>query len=97
MKTLYNKGIVPYLPLEEYMIDRDTATLFSKAFCIKHAFICIDKFEDTILTVAMADPNQSDVIKQVEEKMKCKVFAFLSPIEDITKKIQYHFKRKGDE
>ena len=72
----------PYLPLETYEIEASMMKVVPEEMARKYWLVPIDKIGNT-LTVAMADPLNTNAIKELERLTKCKVQAFVATITDV--------------
>lgn len=72
----------PYLPLENYEVSSEVAQLISKNVCNHYCLIPIDKVENS-LTVAMANPLNTQAIEDLEDATGCDIQVFVSTPSDI--------------
>ncbi|MEI8349682.1 MAG: PilZ domain-containing protein [Candidatus Omnitrophota bacterium] len=80
----------PYLPLEAYAIPQDIIRLIPQDLVQKYWLIPIDKI-DNVITVVMADPADTDAIREVEEKTGYRIQPFVGLISDIIKAIENYY------
>jgi len=74
----------PYLPLENYDIDKTCVRTIPENVARQYGLIAIDKLGDMI-TVAMWNPLNVQAIEDIELLTKCKVQVFVSTLGDIMK------------
>jgi type IV pilus assembly protein PilB len=72
----------PYLPLENYEVSKEVAKLISKNVCSHYCLIPIDKVENS-LTIAMANPLNSQAIEDLEDATGCDIQVFVATPSDI--------------
>ncbi len=72
----------PYLPLGNYEVSKEAAKLVSKNICSHYCLIPIDKVENS-LTVAMANPLNTQAIEDLEVATGCDIQVFVSTPSDI--------------
>lgn len=84
----------PYLPLENYDIDRSVLDLLPPHVVRYYFLIPIDKISN-ILTIVMADPLNVFAIKDIEQITKMKVEIFVSTVTDIEKAIEKYYGSAG--
>jgi len=82
----------PYLPLNSYEIDGDLTALIPEGLCRKYYLIAIDRIGNA-LTLAMADPSNTQAISEIELLTKCVVQSFVSTPTDIVTAIEKCYKR----
>ena len=85
----------PYLPLENYEIDESIISLVPEPKARQHCLIAIDCIGNA-LTLAMADPSNTQAIEEIEVLTKCVVQAFVSTPSDITKAIEKCYKHGSE-
>jgi len=81
----------PYLPLGNYEIDLSVTKLVSKNVALQYLLVPIDKIGN-VLTIAMADPLNSQAVEDIELVTKCKVQVFVSTMTDIKQAIEKYYK-----
>jgi len=81
----------PYLPLANYEIEQEVVSAVSADMCNKFCLIPIDKIGAS-LTLAMANPLNTDAIEEVEVVTHCSVQTFVSTATDIRNAIKKHYK-----
>ncbi|MCF7887587.1 MAG: hypothetical protein K9L71_04170 [Candidatus Omnitrophica bacterium] len=72
----------PYLPLENYEVSKEVSKLISQHVCSHYCLIPIDKVENS-LTIAMANPLNSQAIEDLEDATGCDIQVFVSTPSDI--------------
>ncbi|MCF7887472.1 MAG: hypothetical protein K9L71_03565 [Candidatus Omnitrophica bacterium] len=77
----------PYLPLENYEVSKEVSKLISKNVCSHYCLIPIDKVENS-LTIAMANPLNSQAIEDLEDATGCDIQVFVSTPSDIREGIK---------
>jgi type IV pilus assembly protein PilB len=77
----------PYLPLENYEISKEVIKLVPKNVSSHYCLIPIDKIGNT-LTVAMANPLNTQAIEDLEDITSCDIQIFVSTPSDIRKSIE---------
>ena len=80
----------PYLPLSNYEIEQDVVTSVPSELCNKFCLIPIDKIGAS-LTLAMANPLNTEAIEEVEAASHCSVQTFVSTATDIRNAIKKHY------
>ncbi|MBF0385700.1 MAG: hypothetical protein HQL27_07480 [Candidatus Omnitrophica bacterium] len=81
----------PYLPLLNYEIDKDIAASLSGDVCRKYTLIPIDKIGKNI-TLAMANPLNTQAIEEVEKITGCTVQIFVSTATEVKQVISNYYK-----
>jgi len=76
----------PYLSLENYEISSDVAKIIPKNVCLHYCLVPIDKIANT-LTVAMANPLNTQAVEDLEDISQCDIQIFVSTPSDIRKSI----------
>ncbi len=82
----FQKGY-PYLDITNYKIVPEIAKILPLDFCRENKVIALDKIGD-FLIVAMSNPADYRIIKQMEEKTKLKVKIFLAWPYDLEKVLE---------
>ena len=72
----------PYLPLQNYELNREVVKLIPENVSKEYCLIAVDKIGDT-LTVAMSNPLNTKAIENIELITKCKVQVFVSTHTDV--------------
>ncbi|MBI3088401.1 MAG: hypothetical protein HYY91_05930 [Candidatus Omnitrophica bacterium] len=85
----------PYLPLDNYEIDRDVTQLVPEHVARQYCLIPIDRIGNA-LTVAMADPSNSQAIEDIEILTNCVIQTFVSTPSHIQKAINRCYKHETD-
>ena len=81
-----------YLPLENYEISREIINLIPKNVAFHYCVIPLDKIGNTV-TVAMANPLNTEAITEVEKTTGNKVQIFVSTMTDINGVINKYYKK----
>ena len=76
----------PYLPLQNYELNREVVSLIPENVSRQYGLIAVDKIGDT-LTVAMSNPLNMKAAEDIELLAKCKVQIFVSTLTDINNAI----------
>ena len=82
----------PYLPLESYELDDGVTQLIPEHVARQYCLIPIDRIGNA-LTVAMADPSNTQAIEDIEMLTNCVVQTFVSTPSDIQSAIARYYKR----
>ena len=82
----------PYLPLSNYDLDHTLMTLIPEETARRYCLIAIDRIGNA-LTLAMADPSNTQAIEDIEMTTKCVVQTFVSTPSDITLAIDRFYKK----
>jgi len=77
LTAVINKSLLPYIPLANYDVDRDTATLLTLDMCWQFCLVPFDQVGRSVL-VATANPFQPSVRRSVEETLQAKVFWYIA-------------------
>jgi len=77
----------PYLPLDNYEIDKDLIKLIPKNVSKQFCLVPVDKLGSS-LVVAMSNPLNTQAIEDVEYATGCDVRVFISTSSSIRKKIE---------
>jgi len=80
----------PYLPLASYEIDREVIQVVPQEFARRHGVIGIDK-SGQVLTIAMSNPLNHDVIQELETTTGCKVQIFISTLTEVQTMIAKYY------
>jgi len=83
----------PYLPLDNYEIDREVTQLVPEHVARQYCLIPIDRIGNA-LTVAMADPSNSQAIEDIEILTNCVIQTFVSTPSHIQKAIARCYKHE---
>ncbi len=84
----------PYLPLKDYLIDREILKLIPKETALKEKIIPIDKIGN-ILTLAMNDPLNIKLLQELEEETGLKIEVFISTSEEIKRAIEDNYPKSS--
>jgi len=77
----------PRIYLRFFPIDEKTLNSLDRQFCVEHQAIPIEKLGN-LLCVALHEPKERDVLKQLQADTNLEVKAFTAPWEDIKKKLK---------
>lgn len=83
----------PYLPLSNYEIELDVIHSVPENICRQFCLIPIDKIGKS-LTLAMANPLNTNAVEDVELITGCAVQTFVSTASDIREAIEKYYKPK---
>ncbi|MBI4355336.1 MAG: hypothetical protein HY597_02645 [Candidatus Omnitrophica bacterium] len=83
----------PYLPLRNYEVDAEVLKLIPENVAKQYCLIPVDLIGQTI-TIAMANPLNTQAIEDVELMTKCKVQAFVSTASDVNGAIVKYYNGK---
>jgi len=81
----------PYLPLSSCEIAPEVAKLIPKNVCKQYCLVPVDRIENT-LTIAIANPLNSQAVEDIEDVAHCDVQIFISTISDINNAIEKYCK-----
>jgi len=84
----------PYLPLSNYDIDEDAVKLVPENVARQYCLIPIDKIGNTV-TIAMADPLNTQAIEDIELLTSSSVQIFVSTATDIRQAVDRCYKKQG--
>jgi type IV pilus assembly protein PilB len=86
----------PYLPLQNYELNRSVVKLVPENIAKQYCVIPIDKIGDTV-TVAMSNPLNLQAVEELEMITKSKVQLFVSTMTDITTAIGKFYREEQKE
>ena len=81
----------PYLPLADYEIERDIARTVPEHVARQYGLVAVDRL-GKILTVAMANPLNTQAILEVEKITRLNVQVFVTTQSDINEAIKRCYK-----
>ena len=81
----------PYLPLQNYEIDKEVVSSVPEHICRQYCLIPIDKIGSS-LTLAMANPLNDNAIEDIELITGCSAQTFVSTASDIREAIDKYYK-----
>ena len=84
----------PYLPLDNYEIDREIIKLIPEDLVKKYGVIPIDKIGST-LTVAMVNPLNINTLEELESITKCTVQPFVTTSTSFQKAFRKYYQEKS--
>lgn len=82
----------PYLQLENYEIDEGVTKLIPEHVARQYMLIPIDRIGNA-LTVAMADPSNTQAVEDIEMLTNCVVQTFVSTPSDIRNAISRYYQK----
>ncbi|MEA3368985.1 MAG: hypothetical protein U9Q24_01310 [Candidatus Ratteibacteria bacterium] len=82
----------PYLPLENYSIDRAVLKLIPEEIALENVIMPVDKI-GKILTIAMANPLDINVVHNLEKISGSNIEIFISTAKEILKAIDRNYRR----
>jgi type IV pilus assembly protein PilB len=82
----------PYLPLSNYEMDEAAIKMLTENIVRQYCLIPIDKIGSTV-TVAMADPLNTQAIEDIELVTGCSIQVFVSTATDIKQAIDKFYKK----
>lgn len=88
--ALANQFNVPYLPVQNFVLNEAADQLLPKELIRKYLCIPLEKIGN-LLTVVMADPTNEQAICEIETATKCKVQVFVATPSEILQVIQEHY------
>jgi type IV pilus assembly protein PilB len=84
---------IPYLPLGNYDLDAEIASIIPGRVARQYLLVPIEKIGNN-LTLAMFNPLDAQAIEDVELLSGCSVQAFVSTSSDLKKAIEKYYKDK---
>lgn len=82
----------PYLPLANYEMDEAAIKMVTENITRQYCLIPIDKIGNTV-TIAMADPLNTQAIEDIELVTGCSIQIFVSTATDIKQAIDKFYKK----
>lgn len=82
----------PYLPLANYEMDEAAIKMVTENIARQYCLIPIDKIGNTV-TIAMADPLNTQAIEDIELVTGCSIQIFVSTATDIKQAIDKFYKK----
>lgn len=82
----------PYLPLANYEMDEAALKMVTENIARQYCLIPIDKIGNTV-TIAMADPLNTQAIEDIELVTGCSIQIFVSTATDIKQAIDKFYKK----
>jgi len=82
----------PYLPLSNYDMDEAAIKMVPENVARQYCMIPIDKIGNTV-TIAMADPLNTQAIEDIELVTNCSIQIFVSTATDIKQSIDKFYKK----
>ena len=80
----------PYLPLSGYQIDKQVIQLLPKQMVTQHGLMGIDKI-GSVLTIAMSNPLNQEVLSEIESLTHCSVQVFISTQTEVNEMIGKYY------
>jgi type IV pilus assembly protein PilB len=81
----------PYLPLSQYHIHPRVVETIPVEIAAQNCLIAVDRI-GSLLTIAMADPLDEDILKKIKELTKCDIKIFVSSATEIMKAVKEYYK-----
>ena len=72
----------PYLPLENYEVDKNAVLLVPKELAFKHHVLALERI-GSVLNVAMANPLNEEALRDIEGATQCQVRMFISTMTEL--------------
>lgn len=83
----------PFLPLSNYDISSEAISVIPASTALEHLLIPIDKIQNNLM-VAMANPLDTQAIKEIASLTKCHVQVFISTVSDIRRAIEKDYQKQ---
>ena len=80
----------PYLSLDNVTVNRNLLKEYGGDFLVENCFVPIEKTRD-VLTIAIADPSDEDVIRNIQAKSPQSILAFVAGVRQIQEMIRRVF------
>jgi len=84
----------PFLPLDEYDVDSGLTKILPEEFAQKHGIVPVEKTGNS-LSIAMSNPLERKVVKEIREFTKCHVSVFICTKKAIQNKIELLYEHKS--
>lgn len=81
----------PYLPLENYEISQEVVQLIPKNVACHYCLVPLDKI-GTTLTVAMANPLNTEAVEDIEDITGSSIQIFVSTVSDVRNTLSRYYK-----
>ena len=85
---------IPYLPLDNYDIDLEVIRIIPAELARRHLLVPIEKMGN-ILSVAMSDPLNIQVLKDIEDICQCEVRVFITSPSEVLRVIDKYYYNNG--
>lgn len=72
----------PYLPLENYSIDKNAVMIIPKEVAFKYHVLGLERI-GSVLNVAMANPLNEDALRELEHTTQCQIRMFISTMTEL--------------
>ncbi len=86
----------PYLPLENYSINREVLKLIPEDTARKNLLIPVDKIGN-ILTLAMVNPLDINVVEEMEKLTGANIEIFITTSREISKALDDNYRKSNGE
>lgn len=73
---------MPYIPLNQYAVNMESAQLLKEDFCRQNFLVVFDHDESKVC-IAVSDPLNEKALSEIEELLGLKAHVFLSTITEI--------------
>ena len=94
-KLLKSYYPTPYISLNNYALEKQTANLLSKEICLKHKIIPIEKLERNnklqTISLGLVDAENTDTWDLVEKILNCNVSRVLISDIELNQAIEKYF------
>lgn len=90
VQALASQYHFPYLPSTLYKPSDEAIRLIPKETAVRYSIVALDHI-GKILTVAMSNPMQIEVLDEIEQKNDCEVAVFLTTYTEIMRTIERHY------
>lgn len=88
LSALSDKSRLPYLPLTNYDVDRDTAMLLPREMCFQYGIIPFDLISRSVL-IATSNPYDAGAQKLVKQMLDYNTFWYLASPADINAELRH--------
>jgi len=87
---------IPYMPLDNYNINPKAVRMIPAEVARKHLLMPIDKIGAS-LTIAMLNPLDYELVREIESIVQCDVQTFISTSEEITRTIDKYYNPQNND
>jgi tetratricopeptide (TPR) repeat protein len=94
LTLLLNKSMLPFLPLANYDVERETASLLSLEMCWQFCIVPFDQISRCLL-VATANPFQAAAKRTVETALRVNLFWYVAAPADIVNTLRRAHRIEG--
>jgi type IV pilus assembly protein PilB len=91
-KALMVQYGIPYMPLENYEIDKEVSKLIPENVARQYGVLAVDKV-GSILTIVMSNPLNSQAIEDIEMMTKLKMQVFVATVTDVNHALNDIYKK----